>query len=153
MLSHQSPYYFYPHMWYHSWPNSLQYSAYLFDMGHPCYMAWSINSCQIEISAEQFCITWPYQGSVSAHWLRSCVFGKLAKLWFSHWIAGWSPILNFILIINRTLHAHLGIRILSSLADCSCILHSLASLSHERYYQHSEIKCVATENAHTSPTV
>ena len=45
-----------------------------------------------------------------------------------------------IYIINRTLHGRLGIRILSSSAET--ISHSLASLTRERYFQHSKIKFV-----------
>ena len=49
---------------------------------------------------------------------------------------------NFISIykINRTLHGRLGIRILSSLAES--ISHSFASLTRERYFQHSKIEFV-----------
>ena len=43
-----------------------------------------------------------------------------------------------IYIINRTLHGRLGIRILSSRAES--ISHSFASLTRERYFQHSKIK-------------
>ena len=43
--------------------------------------------------------------------------------------------------INRTLHDRLGIRILSSRAES--ISHSLASLTRERYFQHSKIKFVS----------
>ena len=47
---------------------------------------------------------------------------------------------NFIsiYIINRTFHGCLGIRILSSRAES--ISHSFASLTRERYFQHSKIK-------------
>ena len=47
---------------------------------------------------------------------------------------------NFISIykINRTLHGRLGIRILSSRAES--ISHSFASLTRERYFQHSKKK-------------
>ena len=45
-----------------------------------------------------------------------------------------------IYIINRTLHGRLGIRILSSSAES--ISHSFASLTRERYSQHSKIKFV-----------
>ena len=50
---------------------------------------------------------------------------------------------NFISIykINRTLHGCLGIRILSSRAES--ISHSFASLTRERYFQHSKIKFVS----------
>ena len=50
---------------------------------------------------------------------------------------------NFISIykINRTLHGRLGIRILSSRAES--ISHSFASLTRERYFQHSKIKFVS----------
>ena len=50
---------------------------------------------------------------------------------------------NFISVykINRTLHGRLGIRILSSGAEG--ISHSFASLTHERYFQHSKIKFVS----------
>ena len=50
---------------------------------------------------------------------------------------------NFISIykINRTLHGRLGIRILSSSAES--ISHSFASLTRERYFQHSKIKFVS----------
>ena len=50
---------------------------------------------------------------------------------------------NFISIyeINRTLHGRLGIRILSSRAES--ISHSFASLTLERYFQHSKIKFVS----------
>ena len=50
---------------------------------------------------------------------------------------------NFISIykINRTLHSRLGIRILSSRAES--ISHSFASLTRERYFQHSKIKFVS----------
>ena len=43
-----------------------------------------------------------------------------------------------IYIINRTLHGRLGIRILSSSAES--ISHLFASLTRERYLQHSKIK-------------
>ena len=43
--------------------------------------------------------------------------------------------------INRTLHGRLGIRILSSRAES--ISHSFASLTRERYFQHSKIKFVS----------
>ena len=43
--------------------------------------------------------------------------------------------------INRTLHGHLGIRILSSRAES--ISHSFASLTRERYFQHSKIEFVS----------
>ena len=43
--------------------------------------------------------------------------------------------------INRTLHGRLGIRILSSRAES--ISHSFASLTRERYFQHSNIKFVS----------
>ena len=46
-----------------------------------------------------------------------------------------------IYIINRTLHGRLGIRILSSRAES--ISHSFASLTRERYFQHSKIKFVS----------
>ena len=46
-----------------------------------------------------------------------------------------------IYIINRTLHGRLGIRILSSRAES--ISHSFASLTRERYLQHSKIKFVS----------
>ena len=46
-----------------------------------------------------------------------------------------------IYIINRTLHGRLGIRILSSSAES--ISHSFASLTRERYFQHSKIKFVS----------
>ena len=46
-----------------------------------------------------------------------------------------------IYIINRTLHGRLGIRILSSRAES--ISHSFASLTRERYLQHSKIKLVS----------
>ena len=46
-----------------------------------------------------------------------------------------------IYIINRTLHGRLGIRILSSRAEK--ISHSFASLTRERYFQHSKIKFVS----------
>ena len=46
-----------------------------------------------------------------------------------------------IYIINRTLHGRLGIRILSSRAKS--ISHSFASLTRERYLQHSKIKFVS----------
>ena len=51
---------------------------------------------------------------------------------------------NFISIykINRTLHGRLGIRILSSCAES--ISHSFASLTRERYFQHSKIKFVSS---------
>ena len=50
---------------------------------------------------------------------------------------------NFIsiYIINRTFHGRLGIRILSSRAES--ISHSFASLTRERYFQHSKIKIVS----------
>ena len=50
---------------------------------------------------------------------------------------------NFISIykIFRTLHGRLGIRILSSRAES--ISHSFASLTRERYFQHSNIKFVS----------
>ena len=50
---------------------------------------------------------------------------------------------NFISIykINRTLHGRLGIPILSSRAES--ISHSFASLTHERYFRHSQIKFVS----------
>ena len=50
---------------------------------------------------------------------------------------------NFIsiYIINRTFHGRLGIRILSSRAES--ISHSFASLTRERYFQHSKIKFVS----------
>ena len=50
---------------------------------------------------------------------------------------------NFISIykINRTLHGHLGIRILSSRVES--VSHSFASLTRERYFQHSKIKFVS----------
>ena len=46
-----------------------------------------------------------------------------------------------IYIINRTIHGRLGIRILSSRAES--ISHSFASLTRERYFQHSKIKFVS----------
>ena len=46
-----------------------------------------------------------------------------------------------IYIINRTLHGRLGIPILSSRAES--ISHSFASLTRERYLQHSKIKLVS----------
>ena len=46
-----------------------------------------------------------------------------------------------IYVINRTLHGRLGIRILSSHAES--ISHSFASLTRERYFQHSKIKFVS----------
>ena len=46
-----------------------------------------------------------------------------------------------IYIKNRTLHGRLGIRILSSCAES--ISHSFASLTRERYFQHSKIKFVS----------
>ena len=46
-----------------------------------------------------------------------------------------------IYIINRTLHGRLGIRILSSRAES--ISHSFASLTRERYLQHTKIKFVS----------
>ena len=51
---------------------------------------------------------------------------------------------NFISIykINRTLHGRLGIRILSSRAESIHISHSFASLTRERYFQHSKVKFV-----------
>ena len=50
---------------------------------------------------------------------------------------------NFISIykINRTLHGRLGIQILSSRAESNS--HSFASLTRERYFQHSKIKFVS----------
>ena len=50
---------------------------------------------------------------------------------------------NFIsiYIINRTFHGRLGIRILSSRAES--ISYSFASLTRERYFQHSKIKFVS----------
>ena len=50
---------------------------------------------------------------------------------------------NFISVykINRTLHGRLGMRILSSRAEG--ISHSFASLTRERYFQHSKIKFVS----------
>ena len=44
-------------------------------------------------------------------------------------------------IINRTLHGRLAIRILSPRAES--ISHSFASLTRERYFQHSKIKFVS----------
>ena len=46
-----------------------------------------------------------------------------------------------IYIINRTLHGRFGIRILSSSAES--ISHSFASLTRERYFQHSKVKFVS----------
>ena len=46
-----------------------------------------------------------------------------------------------IYIINRTFHSRLGIQILSSRAKS--ISHSFASLTRERYFQHSKIKFVS----------
>ena len=46
-----------------------------------------------------------------------------------------------IYIINRPLHGRLGIPILSSTAES--ISHSFASLTRERYFQHSKIKLVS----------
>ena len=46
-----------------------------------------------------------------------------------------------IYIINGTLHGRLGIRILSSRAES--MSHSFASLTRERYLQHSNIKFVS----------
>ena len=46
-----------------------------------------------------------------------------------------------IYIRNRTFHGRLGIRILSSRAES--ISHSFASLTRERYFQHSKIKFVS----------
>ena len=50
---------------------------------------------------------------------------------------------NFISIyrINKTLHGRLGIQILSSRAES--ISHSFASLTRERYFQHSKIKFIS----------
>ena len=50
---------------------------------------------------------------------------------------------NFIsiYIINRTLHGHLGIRILSSSAESISL--EFAALTRERYFQHSKIKFVS----------
>ena len=44
-------------------------------------------------------------------------------------------------MINRTFHGRLGIRILSSRAES--ISHLFASLTRERYFQHSKIKFVS----------
>ena len=76
----------------------------------------------------------------------------LVSPWLLTWLANYqnyksskSCVLcrNFISIYkkNRTLHGHLGIRILSSSAES--ISHSFALLTRERYFPHSKIKFVS----------
>ena len=79
---------------------------------------------------QAFCDMWP--------------LGNCTILLFRKWIKK-SCVLcrNFISIykINRTLHGCLGIRILLSCAER--ISHLFASLTRERYFQHSKIKFVS----------
>jgi len=74
---------------------------------------------------QAFCNRWPLV-AVSKMTKESCI---LCGIFIS------------IYIINRTLHGHLGVQILSSYAES--ISHSFAALTHARYFQHSKIKFVS----------
>ena len=94
-----------------------------------CFSFITLYSSFITFLWQAFCDRWPL-------WLHYFAVSKMSKK---------SCVLcrNFISIykINRTLHGRLGKRILSSRAES--ISHSFASLTRERYFQHSKIKYVS----------